>query len=120
MPAASFTLGRPLRLKVGVPSLSVMVPVPVIKPTFCGVEALSKMVSLGSLMLSLNVGMRVTKLVTPAGTLTVVPNTVVKVVPPSKLTWIGVVVSVPSVPVPLAGVKVTVVAVVLGWVKVTV
>ena len=82
--------------------------------------ALNRMVSLGSLMVSFVVGIRVIKLVVFAGTVTVLPVTVVKVVPPSKLTWIGVPVSVPKVPLPLAGVKVTTVAVVLALLRVTV
>ena len=71
-------------------------------------------------VVSLVVGIRVIKLVLPAGTLTVVPTTVVKVVPPSNETSIGVVVSVPKRPLPLAGVKVTTVGVVLALLKVTV
>ena len=116
----SFTLVNPLMLKVGVPSLSVMVPVPCTGAVLRGVLALKLMVSLGSLMVSFVVGIRVIKLVLPAGTLTVVPTTVVKVVPPSNETSIGVVVSVPKRPLPLAGVKVTTVGVVLALLKVTV
>ena len=120
VPMPSFTLVKPVSVKVGVPSLSVMVPVPVTKPALRGVEAPSTMVSFGSLMVSLVVGIRVIKLVLPAGTLTVGPVTVVNVVPPSNETSIGVPVSVPKRPLPLAGVKVTIVGVVDALLKVTV
>ena len=60
------------------------------------------------------------KLPVPAGTLTVGPATVTQLVPPSKLTSIGLAVSVPSVALPLLGVRVTVVGVVLVLDRVTV
>ena len=104
---------------VGAPSLSTMVPVPTTGAAFCGVPADRVMVSSPSLMTSSTVGTRTVKLVTPAGTLTVGPATAVQVAPPSKLTSIGVPVSVPSVPLPSAGVSVTVVGVLLGWLSVT-
>ena len=112
-------MAGPLMCSVGAPSLSTMVPVPTTGAAFCGVPADRVMVSSPSLMTSSTVGTRTVKLVTPAGTSTVGPATGVQVAPPSKLTSIGVPVSVPSVPLPSAGVSVTVVGVLLGWLSVT-
>ena len=112
-------MAGPLMLIVGAPSLSTMVPVPTTGAAFCGVPALRVMVSSPSLMLSSTVGTRTVKLVTPAGTSTVGPLTVCQVLPPSKLTSIGVAVSTPRSALPLAGVRVTVVGVALGLLSVT-
>ena len=100
-------------------SLSVIVPVPVTGAVLIGVDAASVIASVGSPSVSGVLGTRTMKLVAPAGTLTVGPAIGVKVVPPSNDTSAGWV-SVPSVAVPEAGVSVTVVGVVLGFVSVTV
>ena len=102
MPAFSPTSAGPLIETVGVPSLSVMVPMPVVGAASAGARTSSSTVSVGSLMLSSTVGIRTMKLVLPAGTVTVVPVIGVNVTPPSKETR-GALVSVPSVAVPEPG-----------------
>ena len=119
VPAASFTIPGPVKVKLGVPSLSLIVPVPITGLIFCAVEAASVMFSGVSLITSSVVGTRTIKLIAPAGTLTVVPTNATKVTPPSKETNAGEV-SVPRVAVPLARVSVTVVAVVLVLFKLTI
>ena len=118
VPAASLTSSGPLIASVGVPSLSVIEPVPTTGAGFAGVAAASVSVSVGSLIGSFTVGTRTMKPVAPGGTVTVGPAIGAKVRPPSNDTSAGWV-SVPSVAVPEAGVSVTVVGVVLGWVSAT-
>ena len=102
VPAFSPTSAGPLIETIGVPSLSVMVPVPVVGAVSAGARTSSRIVSVGSLMLSSTVGTRTMKLLLPAGTVTVVPVIGLKVRPPSKETS-GAPVSVPSVAVPEPG-----------------
>ena len=113
------TTPGPVKLNVGAPSLSVMVPVPMMALGFCGVDAVSVMFSGCSLMMSLTVGTRTIMLVLPAGTLTVMPTNGLNVMPPSVETKAGLV-SVPSVAVPLASVSVTAVGLLLALFKLTV
>ena len=103
----------PLIATTGVP-FSVMVPVPRIGAGLSGVDAARVRVSAGSPIASIRVGTRTMKLVAPAGTSTVLPVRGAKLVPLSNETSAAPV-STPSVALPEAGVRVTVVGVVLGF-----
>src|SRR3990167_3018697 len=103
VPAASLTSAGPLRLTVGAPLVSVMLPTPSAGVLCAGVCACSVKVSVGSLVPSLIVGTRTTTWSSGvfAGTVIVaVPSgptvTGSKVLPPSKLTF-GAPVSSPGV-----------------------
>ena len=117
MPAASLTLTGPLMFSTGMLG-STIVPVPTKGLVFCGVAAPRVKVSVGSEMPSFTVGRRTMKLLAPGGTVTDVPVTGVKVKPPSNETNAGLV-SVPKVAVPDAGLRVTVVGVVLVLLNLT-
>ncbi len=79
LPAASLTVTS-LTLRVGAPSLSLILPVPVTPPT----ESV-KVSGLGSLMASLTVGTVTVKDVTPAGTVTLPPERVTRLLKVSAL-----------------------------------